>query len=33
MGFDASKGEHRYAIEWTPSEIRWLVKVASPPVV
>ncbi|NTH42739.1 family 16 glycosylhydrolase [Agrobacterium rhizogenes] len=25
LGFDASKGEHRYAIEWTPSEIRWLV--------
>jgi len=25
LGFDASKGEHRYAIEWTPNEIRWLV--------
>jgi GR25 family glycosyltransferase involved in LPS biosynthesis len=25
LGFDASKGMHRYAIEWTPSEIRWLV--------
>ena len=25
LGFDASKGFHRYAIEWTPHEIRWLV--------
>lgn len=25
LGFDASKGVHRYAIEWTPCEIRWLV--------
>ncbi|MBO1011532.1 MULTISPECIES: family 16 glycosylhydrolase [Acidovorax] len=25
LGFDASKGLHRYAIEWTPCEIRWLV--------
>ncbi|MBV1702965.1 MAG: family 16 glycosylhydrolase [Hyphomicrobiales bacterium] len=25
LGFDTSKGEHRYAIEWNPSEIRWLV--------
>ena len=25
LGFDASKACHRYAIEWTPSEIRWLV--------
>lgn len=25
LGFDASKGLHRYAIEWTPDEIRWLV--------
>jgi beta-glucanase (GH16 family)/GR25 family glycosyltransferase involved in LPS biosynthesis len=25
LGFDASKGMHRYAIEWTPWEIRWLV--------
>lgn len=25
LGFDASKGLHRYAIEWTPHEIRWLV--------
>ncbi|HFT5240792.1 TPA: family 16 glycosylhydrolase [Yersinia enterocolitica] len=25
LGFDASKGLHRYAIEWTPWEIRWLV--------
>jgi beta-glucanase (GH16 family) len=25
LGFDASKGSHRYAIEWEPSEIRWLV--------
>ncbi|MEG8222277.1 family 16 glycosylhydrolase [Sphingomonas sp. HH69] len=25
LGFDASKGMHRYAIEWTPCEIRWLV--------
>lgn len=25
LGFDASKGMHRYAIEWTSSEIRWLV--------
>ena len=25
LGFDASKGMHRYAIEWTPREIRWLV--------
>lgn len=25
LGFDASKGLHRYAIEWTPCEIRWFV--------
>lgn len=25
LGFDASKGMHRYAIEWTPFEVRWLV--------
>ncbi len=25
LGFDASKGMHRYAIEWSPDEIRWLV--------
>jgi GR25 family glycosyltransferase involved in LPS biosynthesis len=25
LGFDASKGMHQYAIEWTPHEIRWLV--------
>lgn len=25
LGFDASKGFHRYAIEWCPSEIRWFV--------
>lgn len=25
LEFDASKACHRYAIEWTPSEIRWLV--------
>lgn len=25
LGFDASRGMHRYAIEWTPSEIRWYV--------
>jgi GR25 family glycosyltransferase involved in LPS biosynthesis len=25
LGFDASKGSHRYAIEWDPCEIRWLV--------
>lgn len=25
LGFDASKGMHRYAIEWTPWEIRWWV--------
>lgn len=25
LGFDASKGVHRYAIEWTPCEIRWWV--------
>jgi GR25 family glycosyltransferase involved in LPS biosynthesis len=25
LGFDASKGMHKYAIEWTPCEIRWLV--------
>jgi GR25 family glycosyltransferase involved in LPS biosynthesis len=25
LGFDASKASHRYVIEWTPSEIRWLV--------
>jgi GR25 family glycosyltransferase involved in LPS biosynthesis len=25
LGFDASKGMHRYAIEWGPREIRWLV--------
>lgn len=25
LGFDASKSPHRYAIEWSPSEIRWFV--------
>jgi beta-glucanase (GH16 family) len=25
LGFDASKASHRYAIEWSPSEICWLV--------
>lgn len=25
LGFDASKGMHRYAIEWSPCEIRWWV--------
>lgn len=25
LGFDASKGMHRYAIEWSPGEIRWFV--------
>lgn len=25
LGFDASKADHLYAIEWTPSEIRWFV--------
>ena len=25
LGFDASKKSHRYAIEWSPYEIRWLV--------
>lgn len=25
LGFDASKAVHRYAIEWSPSQIRWLV--------
>ena len=25
LGFDASKEMHRYAIEWTPTEIRWFV--------
>lgn len=25
LGFDASKSAHRFAIEWDPSEIRWLV--------
>lgn len=25
LGFDASKGLHRYAIEWNPCEIRWWV--------
>jgi GR25 family glycosyltransferase involved in LPS biosynthesis len=25
LGFDASKGSHRFAIEWSPCEIRWLV--------
>lgn len=25
LGFDASKAPHRYAIEWDPFEIRWLV--------
>lgn len=25
LGFDASKDMHRYAIEWTPNEIRWFV--------
>ncbi|WP_186139980.1 family 16 glycosylhydrolase [Burkholderia gladioli] len=25
LGFDASKGMHRYVVEWTPFEIRWWV--------
>ncbi|OPY76703.1 MAG: Beta-glucanase precursor [Syntrophorhabdus sp. PtaU1.Bin153] len=25
LGFDASKTSHRFAIEWSPCEIRWLV--------
>jgi len=25
LGFDASKAEHRFAIEWSPSEISWFV--------
>jgi len=25
LGFDASKSAHRFAIEWDPGEIRWLV--------
>ncbi len=25
LGFDASKSAHRFAIEWDPSQIRWLV--------
>src|SRR5690606_28135157 len=25
LGFDASKESHRYAIEWSPHEIRWFV--------
>src|SRR5699024_8736600 len=25
LGFDTSKGSHRFAIEWSPNEIRWLV--------
>lgn len=25
LGFDASKARHRFAIEWSPCEIRWLV--------
>jgi beta-glucanase (GH16 family) len=25
LGFDASESLHRYAIEWDPSHIRWLV--------
>ena len=25
LGFDASKASHRFALEWTPCEIRWLV--------
>ncbi|MCF2525424.1 family 16 glycosylhydrolase [Bradyrhizobium sp. G127] len=25
LGFDSSKAPHRYAIEWDPCEIRWLV--------
>jgi beta-glucanase (GH16 family) len=25
LGFDASKASHRFAIEWNPCEIRWLV--------
>jgi len=25
LGFDASEARHRFAIEWNPSEIRWLV--------
>lgn len=25
LGFDASKAAHQFALEWTPSEIRWFV--------
>ncbi len=25
LGFDASKASHRFGIEWSPCEIRWLV--------
>lgn len=25
LGFDASKSEHKYRIEWEPSELRWFV--------
>jgi beta-glucanase (GH16 family) len=25
LGFDASEANHRYAIEWSPNEIRWFV--------
>ncbi|HUX58361.1 MAG TPA: family 16 glycosylhydrolase [Bacteroidales bacterium] len=25
LGFDASKARHRFTIEWSPNEIRWLV--------
>lgn len=25
LGFDASMGMHRYAVEWSPDEIRWFV--------
>ena len=25
LGFDASKGAHRFTIEWDPFEIRWFV--------
>lgn len=25
LGFDASQSSHRYAIEWSPHEIKWLV--------
>jgi GR25 family glycosyltransferase involved in LPS biosynthesis len=25
LGFDASKASHRFAIEWSPNEIRWFV--------